>query len=178
MAKSASVVKSQDIKDEIAEIVEEEAFLIKHSGETPEIAYHSGLYYLFEDPEGPRLNPEGVDLMPMKRAVFKRYKKILLRDLKPENRDRKIYRGVARSIANWHRLKNFCYREDFDIEGVRKETAKHLLQFLENEFEEVQAGKRSSCINCSFKELREFAIDLGISEEKLPTGLEKLCMNP
>jgi hypothetical protein len=37
-------------------IVEDELFLIRDSGELPEIAYHSSLYYLTEDQDGPRLS--------------------------------------------------------------------------------------------------------------------------
>ena len=31
--------------------IEEEAFIVLHSGEIPEVAYHGSLYYLTEDPE-------------------------------------------------------------------------------------------------------------------------------
>ncbi len=171
------VVENKLSQEELAEILEEEAFLIKQSGETPEIAYYSGLYYLFEDPEGPGLRPEQVDLRILKKAVFERYKKILMRDLKPANRDRRIYRGLARSIANWHRLKKYCEKEGFDIEEVRAETVERLLHFLNNEVKEVEAGLRESSINCSFSELIEFAKELGIREELLPSGLKKLCKN-
>ncbi len=179
MAEPPLVVSRQDMPGipgpEIDDILEEEAFLIKHSGETPEIALHSGLYYLFEDPEGPRLNREEVDVTLMKEAVFERYIKILLRDLKPENRDRRIYRGIKRSIANLERLKNFCLKEGFDMKEVKREAASHLLHFLETELSDVASGKRTSSINCTHEELADFAAELGI--DSLPRGLKKLCMN-
>ncbi len=175
MAESPLVVEGRISDKEIAEILEEEALLIKHSGETPEIAFHSGLYYLFEDPEGPRLNREEVDVTLLKEAVFERYRKILLRDLKPENRDRRIYRGIKRSIANLERLKNFCQKEGFDMKEVKREAASHLLHFLDTELSDVASGKRSPSINCTFEELLDFAKELGIGS--LPEGLEKLCMN-
>ncbi len=177
MAKPTLVVDKGLSQKQVKEIIEEEAFLIKHSGETPEIAFHSGLYYLFEDPEGPRLSPAKVDISLMKEAVLERYTKILLRDLKPANRDKKIYRGLARSIANWHRMKKFCQKEGFPIENIRKEAAKHLIHFLKNEITEVGSGERISCINCTYDELKEFARELGIEPEDLPNELEKLCMN-
>ncbi len=163
-------------RDEIEQLIEEEAFLIKHSGETPEIAYHSSLYFLFEDPEGPGLKKDEVDLSPLKEAVFKRYVKILLRDLKPANRDRRIYRGLARSIANFERLMRFAQKENFSMDEVINQTREHLLNFLKIESDEVSSGLRDSCINCTFKELVLFAKRLGIKETELPDGIEKLCL--
>ena len=171
------VVMDKD-KNEIERLIEEEAFLIKHSGETPEIAYHSSLYFLFEDLDGPRLKMEDVDLLPLKRAVFERYKKILFRDLDPRNRDRRIYRGVARSIANWHRLKGYSQREGFDIKRVRDETRKRLLSFLEIEHEDVKSGARKLSINCTYEELLDFAMEIGLSEKEIPAGIKRLCQEP
>jgi len=163
-------------RDEIEQLIEEEAFLIKHSGETPEIAYHSSLYFLFEDPEGPGLKKDEVNLYPLKEAVFKRYVKILLRDLKPTNRDKRIYRGIARSIANFERLKRFAQKENFPMDEVIGQTKEHLLNFLKVESHEVSQGLRSSCINCTFKELVQFAKILGIEESELPNNIKKLCL--
>ncbi len=177
MAETPLVVDKELSQQQIQEILEEEAFLIKHSGETPEIAFHSGLYYLFEDPDGPKLDRSRVDLSLLKEAVFERYTKILLRDLKPANRDKRIYRGVARSIANWHRMKKFCQKEGFQTDEIRQKVAKYLINFLENEVKEVKSGKRVSCINCTYDELKEFARELGVKTETLPNGLEELCMS-
>ncbi len=172
MAKTPEVVS-----EETQAIIEEEAFLILHSGETPEIAYHSSLYYLFEDVDGPGIEPGSIDLKPLKKAVFERYRKILLRDMNPAYRDKSIYRGLARSIANWERLKTFCTREGFGIEDARSEAGEHLLKFLENEKDEVSSGiRKDSSINCSWPELVKFARELGINQEDLPEGLEDLCI--
>ena len=161
---------------EIEKILDEEAFLILHSGETPEIAFHSSLFYLFEDEDGPKLKPGSIDLSPLKRAVFERYRKILLRDMEPAYRDRRIYRGLARSLANWHRLKAFSEKEGFDMRDIREEAGRRLLSFLKNESEEVASGKRkSSSINCSWTDLKSFAAELGIKQAGLPEGLKKLC---
>ena len=166
----------QVVDKRLQQILDDEAFMILHSGETPEIAYHSSLYYLFEDQDGPRLQPGRIDLAPLKRAVFERYRKILLRDMNPAYRDKSIYRGLARSIANWHRLKNFCQREGFDTEQLRREAGRHLIDFLRNETEELFSGKkRFSSVNCSWRELERFAAELGVDPASLPKGVENLC---
>ena len=70
--------------------IAEEAFMVLHSGEIPEIALHSSLYYLTEDPEGPGLILTAADILPLKQEVVKRYQEIILRDLEPKNRDKGI----------------------------------------------------------------------------------------
>ncbi|RUM89251.1 MAG: hypothetical protein DSZ23_03485 [Thermodesulfatator sp.] len=169
---------SQVVDEELEQILDEEAFMILHSGETPEIAYYSSRHFLFEDVDGPRLKPGSVDLSRLKRAVFERYRKILLRDMNPAFRDKRIYRGLARSIANWQRLKTFALKEGFNISEVREEAARHLASFLENEVHELKTGSRkASSINCSWQELKEFASELGIDRSTLPEGIENLCQN-
>ncbi len=156
----------------------EERLLILHSGEIPEIAYHSSLLYLSEDEDGPRLDLDEIDLMPLKEAVFERYKRILLRDLNPRNRDKSIYRGVARSIVNWKRMKGFAQKEGLDWSQAREEAARALYAFLHNEVEEVASGVRSSSINCSYEEVVEFWSELGLDHEELPKGLKEICEEP
>jgi len=160
---------------DLEEILAEERLLILHSGEIPEIAYHSSLLYLSEDEDGPQLDLEKIDLTPLKEAVLERYKKILLRDLNPRNRDRSIYRGVARSCVNWQRLKRFAQKEGLDVSSVRKEAAKALYAFLYNEVEEVKTGARISSINCTFERVVQFWKELGLHEGELPKGLKEIC---
>ncbi len=163
-------------QQELKEIVEEEVLLIRHSGEIPEIALHSSLHYLFEEDDGPGLSPGDIDLTPLKLAVVDRYRRIILRDLNPRNRDKSIYRGLARSIVNWRRLRLFIEREGVgELEPIRQETARALAAFLENEASEVFSGTRASCINCTYEELKEFAEELGLSLDELPEGLSRLC---
>ncbi len=157
-------------------ILEEEALIIRHSGEIPEVALHSSLYYLTADPDGPGLRYLSQDDMrPLKKEVFKRYEKILLRDLDPGNRDKRIYRGLARSCINWKRLKKFAEKEELDLSRIKHRAATALVNFLEQEVDDVSSGKRQSCINCGFDELLELATDLGICKKDLPHGTEKLC---
>lgn len=155
--------------------ITEEALIVLHSGEIPEVAYHGSLYYLTEDPEGPGLELYNDDIFPLKQAVVGRYHTIILRDLDPENRDERIYRGLARCVANWQRLVKFCARENMDYGEIRDETANRLRAFLQKEIADVQSGKRSSCINCSIEEIKDMAESLRLSSADLPQGWQELC---
>jgi hypothetical protein len=161
----------QDKKAHIAE----EAFMILHSGEIPEVYLHGSLYYLTEDPEGPGLDLQADDLFPLKQAVGKRYREIILRDLDPGNREKRIYRGLARCAANWQRWLKFCSRENLDFAAIQGETAEALQAFIKQEMAEVESRKRSSSINCSCREIENLAESLGISPDDLPEGWQKLC---
>ena len=156
-------------------LIAEEAFVVFHSGEIPEVTYHESLYYLTEDAEGPGLQLNFDDIIPLKQAVVKRYRTIILRDLDSENRDESIYRGLARCSANWQRLEKFCTREKMDFSVMRAETAEALTRFLCDEVSDVQSGSRSSCINCCQAEIEELAISLGVFLDDLPEGWRELC---
>ncbi|MEZ4524902.1 MAG: hypothetical protein R2941_03165 [Desulfobacterales bacterium] len=162
------------MKDKDAAL-EEEAFLIRHSGEIPEVTLHTSLYYLCQDPQGPKLVLTDADMDLLKDEVVNRYAEILCRDLKPENRDSSIYRGLARCIANWDRLARFCFREKRNLEALRKETARMLQKFLEQEQADVRSGLRTSCVNCPAEQVKKFSAQLDSSPHTLPAGWEKLC---
>lgn len=155
--------------------IEEEAFVVLHSGEIPEVTLHESLYHLTEDPDGPGLILEERDALPLKEAVVQRYRAIILRDLNPANRDKRIYRGLARCVANWQRLYKFCSRENINFAAMRSETAVALQNFLQQEIKDVQAGKRSSCINCSDIEIESLAEHLSLSPADLPDGWREIC---
>ena len=155
--------------------IEEETFIVLHSGEIPEVTFHSSLYYLTKDPDGPCLELNGDDILPLKQAVVKRYRAIILRDLEPKNRQKRIYRGLARCAANWQRLLKFCSRESIDYSEIRDETAEALQNFLKQEIVEVESRKRSSCINCSCTEIENLAKSLGLAPGDLPEGWQELC---
>ena len=153
----------------------EELLIVRHSGEIPEIAFHSSLYYLCEDPEGPQLTLGQQELDLLRRQVVARYREILLRDLSPENRDARIFRGLKRCIFNWERLGKFCARQTMEIEAtLRQEIAEALRCFLQQEANEVRAGLRQSCLNCTREELDGFAREIGVGPEELPEGLGML----
>ena len=149
--------------------------MVLHSGEIPEVAFHGSLYYLQKDPEGPELELNSEDILPLKKAVTQRYREIIHRDLEPENRDKGLYRGLARSAANWQRLLKFCTREGMVSEEIRVETAAAFLVFLQRELDDVQSGHRLSSINCSRKAVADFAESLALSTGDLPEGWKELC---
>ena len=153
----------------------EEVFVVLHSGEIPEVTFHESLYHLTQDPDGPTLKLDTEDVLPLKQAVIKRYRAIILRDLDPRNRDKSLYRGLARCVANWQRLLKFCTREKMDFSVIRAETAEALTRFLCNEVSDMQSGNRSSCINCCQAEIEELAISLGVSLDDLPERWRDLC---
>ncbi len=155
--------------------IEEETFVILHSGEIPEVTLHESLYHLTADPDGPGLMLEEVDIRPLKDAVVQRYTAIILRDLDPGNRDKSIYRGLARCLANWQRLLNFCSHENFDIAAIQAEAAKALQKFLDQEIYDVSSGKRTAAINCSMQDVKRLISLLGISKDDLPQGWQSLC---
>jgi len=160
---------------ETENLLAEELLIVRHSGEIPEIAFHGSLHYLCEDPAGPQLtlNPEELD--SLRQQAVARYREILLRDLNPENRDATIYRGMKRCIFNWERLGKFCVRQELEIEeALRLEIAEALCSFLRQEANEVRAGLRQSCLNCTREELDAFTKEIGVMPEQLPDDIEML----
>ena len=160
---------------ETESLLAEELLIVRHSGESPEIAFHSSLYYLCEDPAGPQLTLSQKELDRLRQQAVARYREILLRDLNPENRDATIYRGLKRCIFNWERLGKFCVRQELEIEtALRLEIAEALRCFLRQEADEVRAGLRQSCLNCTREELDAFAKEIGVLPEELPEGIKEL----
>ena len=155
--------------------IEEETFIVRHSGEIPEVAYHGSLYYLTEDPTGPGIELDLDDTKPLQLAVVERYREIVLRDLEPANRDKGLYRGLTRCLANWQRLLKFCVREKLDLQVIQNEAAMALKEFFNNEIDDVINGNRNSCINCSAKEIETLVDSLGLSVDDLPEGWQELC---
>ncbi|MFA6464438.1 MAG: hypothetical protein WCT30_01700 [Desulfurivibrionaceae bacterium] len=153
----------------------EELLIVRHSGEIPEIAFHGSLYYLCEDPAGPQITLSQNELDLLRQQVVARYREILLRDLSPENRDATIFRGLKRCIFNWERLGKFCTRQTMEIEeALRREIAEAFVRFLRQEANEVRAGLRQSCLNCTREELAGFAGEIGVGPEELPENIEML----
>jgi hypothetical protein len=108
-------------------------------------------------------------------AVYERYRFITLRDLNPRNRDKRIYRGPARSLVNWQRLKSFAGKEGIELGEFRQEVADALRSFLERELDDVSSGRRGSSINCSLDDLLDFAGDVGLDISDMTSRLEELC---
>jgi hypothetical protein len=145
-------------------LVEDELFLLRDSGELPEIAYHSSLYYLTEDQDGPSLILREDELRLLQEAALERCREIVLRDLLPENRDLSLYRGLRRSIFNWRRYGTFCQRIDQRQDDAFKErVAQALVRFIRQEAADVEEGYRESSVNCTTEDLLVFAEEVGVS---------------
>jgi len=162
-------------KKDKAALLADELLIVRHSGEIPEVALHSSIYYLTQDSGGPTISLDAEDLDQLKGAVLERYQEIIFRDLEPDNRDKGLYRGLARCLANWGRFSKFCRQEGREVDRIRSEVAEALRRFIDRELRDVQSGSRTSCINCSADELIQLAAALYLSEEDLPDGWQCLC---
>lgn len=148
--------------DNLSEILEDEWYLVRHSGETPEIALHSAIYYLTRAKDGPHATLTEDHLEMLKKAAIERFSEIVLRDLQHANCGKETYRGLGRSITNFRRFCTFCLRQKVDQGEVRRQAAEALENFLATELVLVSSGKRPSIINCSYHELQLFASELGL----------------
>jgi hypothetical protein len=159
---------------ELREVLENEWYLVRYSGETPEIALHSAIYFLTRAKDGPRLELSSEQRRWLQAAAQERFAEIILRDLLHENSTTSAYRGPLRSIVNYNRFLVFCSRQELDATTIRLRTAKALRAFLDREVAEV-GPQRPSLINCSYRQLTDFAVILRIDAETLPTALAALC---
>ena len=162
-------------KTELDQEVENEWYSVRHSGEIPEIALCSALYYLCEDRNGPCMELSQAQVKNLVDAAERRYREIVLRDLDHANRAKSIYRGIERSIVNWYRYESFCLRRAVNTTPFKHEVAAALLVFLDEEVTAVERGMRAPSINCSFSRLLSFATRLGLSYSMLPEGLSTFC---
>lgn len=156
--------------------IENEWYTVRHSGEIPEVALYSAVYYLTSDSNGPQLALTPEQSRMLIQAAEMRYHEIVLRDLHHANRESSAYRGLHRSITNWRRYQIFCGRQQLESSGFRREVAVHLLQFLTEEILEVAGGVRQTVINCSYRELCEFSREVGLPVSRLPESIEGLCV--
>lgn len=159
----------------VFEHLENEWFVVRYSGEIPEIAYHSSVYFLTKAKDGPRLAQSEIDFTPLLEAARERFREIILRDILPENRNTAMYRGVKRTIVNYQRFQKFCKRQGLDEHAYANEVAVSLLKFLEVESVEVTKGSPCSAVNCTFEDLNEFAVSVGLVSHMLPEGIAQLC---
>ncbi len=159
----------------IHEYMENEWFVVRYSGEIPEIAYNSSLFFLTEAQDGPQFPLSEIDVAFLKKAACERFKEIILRDILPENRTTTMYRGVKRSIINYRRFQKFCIRQGLNEHEYASEVAASLLLFLGREAVDVAKGLRTTAVNCSFEELNEFAVSVGLVSHILPDGIGCLC---
>jgi hypothetical protein len=152
------------------ELLDNEWHSVRDSGEIPEVAYHSSLYYLTTDDNGPRLQLSDEEIDRLLDAARERYREIVLRDMLPENREKSCYRGLKRSMENWRRFTVFHQRYKVELPALQREAASALQAFLASE---IADGLLTS-LNCSLQELLAFAHELGLLRQDLPENFEKL----
>ena len=163
------------IPDDREFLIEEETIILRNSGEIPEITLHSSIYYLEDDNEGPRIKLCEEELQQLYDAALARAREIILRDLDPDNRDLSLYRGLARSIANWHRLQSFCHRINRQCPEFKETVSQALLSFVEREFEDTQKSLRPPSVNCTAEDIISFCEELRTDVSRLPDGWLCLC---
>ncbi len=144
------------------ELIADEVFMLVDGGEMPEVAFHSAVYYLTKDEDGPGLELHGEDIAILKEAVVQRYQAIVLRDLCPETKATSSYRGLERSAANWQRLKLYAERENIDLSSIQTQAGQALLTFLRHEYNAVICQGEVCCVNCSQERLIAYATCLGV----------------
>ena len=163
------------MSDSVAEMIEDEWYIVRHSGETPEIALHSALYYLMRSKDGPRISLTEEQLAFLQQAAVDRYYEIIVRDMQHANYGTAIYRGIDRSIINYQRFCTFCERQKIDRSVVQQRAAAVLKKFLEIEVAEAGNRDSGSIINCPYKVLKCFAVDLGVEFHEGYAALVGLC---
>lgn len=163
------------MSNNLEELLEQEWCIVRYSGETPEIAFNSAIYYLTRAAEGPHLELKDEQVRILQNAAVERYREIIVRDLDHANRDKAIYRGVARSICNYERYCKFCNRQQLDPAGVKKAAALALQRFLLRELELLESSGLAGPLNCSFEELKDYAALLQVDFGQEYVVLEKFC---
>ena len=161
--------------EHLSEILENEWYIIRYSGEIPEIAYNSAMYQLSRAQEGPRISLTDEQVELLQSAAVDRFTEIILRDLQHFNSTKLIYRGIARSIVNYRRFCTFCCRQQLEVSRIRPQVAEALLVFLKTEIKRLQDVGRSTIINCSYFELQSFARELGLELGDTFPALAELC---
>lgn len=163
-------------EEERAELLEDEWLIVRNSGEIPEITYHSSLYFISVDPDGPGFELRAVEENHLKEAAVQRYHEIILRDIQLENFHKTIYRGIRRTIYNWYRCKAFGERQNLDCNAFRETAARELILFLQQGMQAAGKSLPINFLNCCYRELLELAEELNVDPEKLSPNLVQFCL--
>lgn len=75
------------------ELLENEWYIVRNSGEIPEIAFNSALYFLTKAQDGPQMDLTAKQLAWLKDGAVERFREIILRDLQHTNIEKTLYRG-------------------------------------------------------------------------------------
>ena len=157
-------------------LVEDEWYTVRYSGEIPEVAYHSSIYHLTSDDDGPQLELTVQQHNFLIDAVKQRYIDIILRDLLPTNKYTGGYRGVRRSLINWRRFILFCEQYQLDAQPMKLVVGETLSEFLEHELKYNNREDNNNRLNCTWLELLEYVHLLGLETSELPDGSRDLCI--
>lgn len=152
-------------------ILEDEWYLVRHSGETPEIALHSALYFLTRSKDGPHLKLNDMQLADLQAAAVERFYEIITRDIIPANVGTPGYRGIERAIVNYQRYLSFLGRQSLE-NTLRESVGRQLIEFLSFEYGELLAAKRESFFNISLAEISVFSDQLGVDCRQLLDDLQ------
>lgn len=163
--------------EERDELLADEWLIVRHSGEIPEITFHSSFYYLCKDPDGPRIDVTESELNTLKDAAVQRYQEIILRDINVENFHKSIYRGVRRTLYNWDRCEAFVLRQSIVSITFQEVAAQALLVFLEQGVSAENGSLPKNFINCSVDQLNELAVKLGLDPKQLPKDIDQSCLS-
>lgn len=114
--------------------LEDEALLIEHAGEMPEVALAESLHVLGEIPEE--------ELTCLRAACARGYLGNIKRDLEPAGIGSPAYRGLERALANLNRLERFLSGFGQALpQAARQDLARALGQFLNAEQSSLQEGR-------------------------------------
>jgi len=165
----------EKMSSNLEEIIENEWYLVRYSGETPEIAFNSAIYYLTRSKQGPGVSLGDDQFDQLRKAAVDRYAEIVVRDLQHDNHNTSVYRGLSRSIVNYNRFCAFCRRHQMDWPDVRYKAAQALLAFIEREIEEIKDSGRKSIIDCTYSEVKKYATELGVGLSGILDGIKEFC---
>jgi len=163
--------------DDIEALVEDEWYVVRYSGEIPEVAYHGAVFHLTQEPSGPRLELTRRQHDRLLEAVTQRYLEITLRDLLPENKETSSYRGIKRSFVNWQRFLVFCERNGISGLFYQETIGAALTEFLQHEAGRVKVGEARPELNCSYEELLSYTELLGLDLDTIPAAVKKYFQN-
>lgn len=114
--------------------LEDEALLIEHAGEMPEVALAESLHILGELPLE--------DLASLRAACARGYVLNIKRDLDPANLGLPVFRGLDRARANLGRLERFLTGFGAELPGaVRGDLVTELVDFLQAEQSALDGGR-------------------------------------
>ncbi len=162
-------------EEEREDILADEWLIVRNSGEIPEIAFFSSLYYLTEDDDGPHMSLSDEEIHVLQEAAAERCREIVLRDMLLENFHKTIYRGIKRSIYNWQRYQTFCRRQSISLHDFRPAAAQTFLLFLKQGVTAAGNSVPEVFINCSLEELIRFGEELEVEKEQLPENMGLFC---